>query len=136
LLDQRIAEAEQAIAAAQASRNEDTKSSAGDKFETGREMMQMEINKNELQRSKALVLKQELGRVQWQKENQRVEFGSLVRTAQETYFMAIGLGKVQVDGEWIFAISMASPIGAALQGKSVGEHLIFQGREITIRAIS
>ena len=46
-LDQKTETAKTAIESAKESRDNDTKSSAGDKFETGREMMQMEIDKNE-----------------------------------------------------------------------------------------
>jgi len=56
-LDKRIKSAKEFIESAKESRDNDTKSSAGDKFETGREMMQMEIDKNETQLRKALKLK-------------------------------------------------------------------------------
>ena len=45
-LDRKIEVINKAIVLAKDSRNNDTKSSAGDKFETGREMMQIEIEKN------------------------------------------------------------------------------------------
>jgi sortase (surface protein transpeptidase) len=45
---QRIETAQRAIAIAQASANEETKSSAGDKYETGRAMAQLEIEKIQL----------------------------------------------------------------------------------------
>lgn len=135
LLDQRIAEAEAAIAAAKESRNEDTKSSAGDKYETGREMMQMEINKNELQLGKALVLKQDLSRVDASRDCTQAEFGSVVVTDKESYFIAIAAGKVQVHGTTYHAISMASPLGNALAEKRVGDTIQFQGRQWTIRTL-
>ena len=43
---QRIAEATQAIADTQEAVNNETKSTAGDKYETSREMMQQEINRD------------------------------------------------------------------------------------------
>ena len=45
-LEQNIAETEQAIASAKESRDNESKSSAGDKYETGRAMMQIELENN------------------------------------------------------------------------------------------
>jgi hypothetical protein len=49
----RIETAKQAIDDAQQSANEETKSSAGDKYETGREMMQQETDRNQAQLNEA-----------------------------------------------------------------------------------
>ncbi len=135
LLDQRIEESNQAIEAAKESRNNDTKSSAGDKYETGRAMMQIEIDKSEFQRGKALALKADLERVEATKKFSKAEFGSLVMTNHEHYFLAIGVGKLEVEGVKYYAISMASPIGAMLQGKSIGGQTEFQGRTLIITHI-
>ncbi len=132
LLDSRIDEAQRAIAAAQEARNNDTKSSAGDKYETGRAMMQIEIDKNEFQLGKARALKADLAKVNLHKSSPRVEFGSLVITAQETYFISIGVGKLEVDGHVVYAISVASPIGNLLQNKAIGDEIEFQGRKLRI----
>jgi transcription elongation GreA/GreB family factor len=134
-LDHKIQAAIAAITSAKESRNNDTKSSAGDKYETGREMMQMEIDKSEHQLHKTVHLKEELARVHLHKENQKVEFGSLVFTNHENYFIAIAAGKVHVEGETYYAISLASPIGMLLKDKIVGQTVQFQGREIKITAI-
>jgi hypothetical protein len=53
-IDKRIAGAREAIQIAQDSANEETKSSAGDKYETGRAMAQLEIEKNTTQLEEAL----------------------------------------------------------------------------------
>ena len=52
------------------SRNSDTKSSAGDKYETSREMLQIEIHNNETQLNKTLELKKELSLIDLQKKIQ------------------------------------------------------------------
>ncbi len=135
LLDSRIDEALRAIAAAQEARNSDTKSSAGDKYETGRAMMQIEIDKNEFQLGKARALKTDLAKVNLLKSSPKVEFGSLVITAQETYFISIGVGKLVVDGQVVYAISVASPIGNLLQNKAVGDEIEFQGRKLKVLEI-
>jgi len=56
-IDQRIDAAKKAIGEAQASANEETKSSAGDKYETGRAMMQLAIEQNSTQLAKKYFLR-------------------------------------------------------------------------------
>jgi len=54
IVDNKIDIAKSAVDSVKESRNSDTKSSEGDKHETGRAMMQIEPEKNETQLSKAL----------------------------------------------------------------------------------
>jgi len=116
-------------------RNADTKSSAGDKHEVARAMVQQELDQLEEQRSKWIALQQELTRVPLDRVFDKVAFGSLVTTDQGNYFIAIGLGAISVNGETGYAISLASPIGQAMNGKAPGEAFIFQGRRITVRSV-
>ncbi len=135
LLDEKIESAKMTIQSAKESRDNDTKSSAGDKYETGRAMMQMEIEKSEVQLSKTLKLKRELSQINIQKENKKVAFGSLVLSNQGNYFISIGMGKVEINNKVFFAISLASPIGKLLQNKTTGEKIKFNDKEITITDI-
>lgn len=89
------------------SRNDDTKSSAGDKFETGREMMQEEMNKNELQLNNAIELQQKLAKIDLEYKHTQVGLGSLVITTQGSYFISIGVGKIEVNEKIYYAISLA-----------------------------
>ena len=124
------------IAATLAARNSDTKSSAGDKHEVGRAMVQQELDQLETQLSKVQVMQQELARVPLDRVYEQAGFGSLVGTDQGNYFIAIGLGAVEVDGERCFAVSLASPIGQALKDKKAGEVVDFNGKRITVEKIT
>jgi transcription elongation GreA/GreB family factor len=135
LLHDNAAQTQRAIDATKESRNNDTKSSAGDKYETGREMMQIEIDKFEQQLGKLRLQQRELQRLQIHLTCDNVEFGALVATNHESYFISIGLGRVVMQELTCFAISLASPIGAALKDKKVGDKITFQGREIEILQI-
>lgn len=84
-LQNRIAEANAAISSAKDSRDSDTKSSAGDKYETGREMMQMEMNKAELQMQAAKKLLHELDKIDLKSSGNNVKPGSLVTTNREIF---------------------------------------------------
>ncbi len=94
----------------QESANSDTKSSMGDKYETGREMMMQEKGKLESQRG--LLLKQLtiFKAIDLNKKFVKVELGSLVLTKQGIYFISTALGIVDVGGEKIFVISAGAPI--------------------------
>jgi transcription elongation GreA/GreB family factor len=81
-------------------------------------------------------MQQELRSVPLDRAYDRAAFGALVSTDQGRYFIAIGLGAVQVDGEVCYAVSLASPIGQALMGKGVGEVVSFLGKRITVRELS
>lgn len=135
LLDEKIEAAQQAIESAKESRNSDTKSSAGDKYETGRAMMQFEVDKNEVQLNKSMYLKNELSKINVSKIFHKADFGSIVETNQGNYFLSIGIGKMEVNKINCFSISLASPIGQLLLHKKVGESIHFQGKELIIESI-
>lgn len=118
------------------SRNNDTKSSAGDKYETGREMTQIELNKLEAQLIKTKLLLSELLKADALKSNTSIDFGALVYTDKENYFLTIPFGKVNLENEEFFVISMASPIGSLLKGKKIGDVISFNGRDIKIEKIN
>ena len=135
LLQEKVNAAQQEIASTRDSFTSDTKSSAGDKHEVGRAMVQQELDKLEEQHAKLIALQQELARVPLERTFDHVAFGSLVTTDQGTYFVAIGLGRIEFDGGSCFAISLASPIGQALKDKRAGDQVIFNGKSITVRHI-
>lgn len=132
ILKQRIADTEAAVASTLAARNSDTKSSAGDKHEVGRAMAQQELDQLEGQLANTRNLLHELAKVPMERTFDQVGFGSMVRTDLGTYFIAVGLGAITVDGERCFAVSLASPIGQALNSKRPGETVLFNGKTIAV----
>jgi transcription elongation GreA/GreB family factor len=120
---------------AKESRDSDTKSSAGDKFETGREMMQREMDKLS---ANIDLLKSQLAKISSidvHKSSASIGFGSFISTDAGHYFMSIGLGKITDEFGDFFAISSDSPIGALFMGKQAGEKINIQNRTITIISI-
>ena len=134
-VNQRVSNAQKAMQAAEDSKNNETKSSAGDKFETSRAMMQGEEERNKIQLAKALALRQQLAQIDISKIGAKIVVGSLVYTTQGNYFLTVGLGKIIVDGITYFAISLASPIGQLLFGKMEKEAVNFRGKDIKIKRI-
>ena len=131
-VEQRILTADNAIKSARESANDDTKSSAGDKYETGRAMMQQEIDNNTLQLIEARKLKQILELIQPDKETENVQLGSLVITNKGNFYIAISAGQLATDENIYFAISSASPIGAKLMTQKAGAKFNFNGKDFCI----
>ena len=134
-VNRRIATAEEAMLAAEEAANEETKSSAGDKYETGRAMMQLERDKNKAQWLKALHARDELLALAPEQAHNRAAPGSLVLTDQGKFYFASGLGKIKLGEDVYFAISSDSPIGHALHGKQVGDRFGFQDKVFLIESI-
>lgn len=57
--------------------------------------------------------------------HQNVVLGSLVKTNTSNFFIAVSIGKVDVDNESYYIISKSSPIGQLLLNKSVGDEIAF-----------
>ena len=79
--------------------------------------------------------KNDLLQIDLHKKNDRVTIWSLVITTNGNYFIAIGIGKLIVENETIYSISLASPIGKLLNNKKVNEKFKFRGKGITILEI-
>ena len=133
--DERIATATEAIKAARDSSTDDTKSSAGDKYETGRAMMQLDIDRQTTQLVEAQKLKMFLDRMAPENVSDTVQNGSLAYTNQGTFYLAISIGQVDLDGQKYFVISAASPIGAQLMKQKTGAKFSFNGKAYEIKAI-
>jgi len=124
------------ISSAQKSLNSETKSSAGDKHETGRAMIQLEMEKAGQQLQGITQMKEILAKVDVSKENTIVHLGSLVTTNTAYYFLSISAGALVIDKKQYFAISVSSPIGRLLLGKKVNDTISFNGKSIKIKAVS
>ena len=84
--------------------NSEIKSSAGDKFETSREMAQIEIRKLETEILKAQQFIQDL------QENK----ADLIITETEVFLISIPFGKITINSKTIYCISNSAPISKLL----------------------
>lgn len=124
---QRVNNAQQAIASASEAISDDTKSSAGDKFETTREMMQQELNRHHQLLAEAKRMEMALDNLDVGGASGSVRPGSLVTTNHGLFFIAVSVGQLQIDGISYWAISPASPLGQKLAGLKVGQQVPFNG---------
>ncbi|MBO0940038.1 3-oxoacyl-ACP synthase [Fibrella sp. HMF5335] len=135
-VQQRIQTATEAMTAAQESANAESKSSAGDKYETGRAMAQLERDRHAQLLADAQRMRQELEHLDpLAPPGPVVRPGSLVLTSAGNFYIAISAGRLLVDGQPYMAVSPASPIGALLRGKSVGEVVTFNKQTYLINGI-
>jgi len=134
-VEQRAATVNEIMASNQKSLESETKSSAGDKHETGRAMLQLEMEKASQQLESITHMKEILRKLNINDHPNSAKLGSLIFTSSGNYFLSIGLGAVKIGSDQIYVISSTSPIGALLTGKKKGESVYFNGRTILIEEI-
>lgn len=134
-IDQRINSIQEVLASIEESRNNETKSSVGDKYETGRSMMQLEEQKSRQQLFQANQVRLELIKIDIKRQTDKVEIGSLVETTSGNYFISVGIGKVRMDDILYYCISSRSPIGMKLMYKEKGDEIEFNGKKTRISGI-
>lgn len=134
-VESRIATAQRAKDDAQAAANEESKSSVGDKYETGRTMMQIEGENAAHQLAEALKLKNVLDRLLPDAKSEKVIVGSLVITDVRKIFIAIGIGKLDVDGDEVLIVAPTSPLGKALMGQSANDRVSFNNVTMIIHEV-
>jgi len=110
----------------------ETKSSAGDKHETGRAMLQLEMEKAGQQLHSITQMKEILAKVDTNKKTILASLGSLVLTNKFSYFLSISAGEIEITGRKCYAISISSPIGKLLLGKQKGDKFTFNNNTIEI----
>lgn len=131
-VNQRLSICEKGLMNLQESLASETKSSVGDKHETGRAMIQLEREQLGGQLAKVESDKEILLKINPELTSEIVRLGSLVKTSEYTYFIAISSGKITIDGTNFYSISLDSPMGQLLIGKRVGEKFQFRENEIEI----
>jgi hypothetical protein len=134
-VQKRIDAATLAINEAQKASNDDTKSSAGDKYETGREMMQQETNRNLAQLSEANKLKIALNHVPSNSVMSTADQGSIVITDKANFYIAVGAGTLSVNNLNYFAVSPYSPIGLKLKGLKAGNEFNLNEKNYLVKQV-
>lgn len=125
---------EQLIESTRASNN-DTKSSMGDKYETSREMLQQEINR----------LLSQLSEVNNQLDILRnmntkpltvVGLGAYVETSMGNFYISESLGKINMGGVAVVAVSANAPLVQAMLKKKAGEAFELNGKKQKITLVA
>ncbi|MCT4700194.1 3-oxoacyl-ACP synthase [Tenacibaculum haliotis] len=134
-VNKRLQTVEEIISSNQKALQSETKSSAGDKHETGRAMLQLEMEKAGQQLSGITKMKEILSKINVDKVSKVAHLGSVVKTSKASFFLSISSGKLMVNNDVYFAISVSSPIGRILLGKTTGDVFIFNNIQQTINDV-
>lgn len=113
----------------------ESKSSAGDKHETGRAMVQLEMEKLADQRRDLQLKLDQWSKIDFSKTGNRIETGSLVVTDSGNFLIAIALGSIEFDKGAVVVLSPQSPLGVKLMGKVPEDQVEVNGRKFTINAV-
>jgi transcription elongation GreA/GreB family factor len=109
----------------------ETKSSAGDKYETAREMFAQARALVQRNLSETAANLEALDRMAAAPMRDKVGFGSLVETNLGWYLIGAGLGETETGGT-VRLISLASPMGIALKGQGAGDRVPWRGGSLEI----
>ena len=135
-VENRFQKIKQTIVDIEESLFEESKSSAGDKHETGRAMLQIDRENAGKQLQEVENLQALLKKIEVHESAEYVRLGSLVYTTNGNYFISISIGQVLVGKTAYFCVAFQSPIGQVLSGKRKGDVVFFNGKEITVKSIS
>ncbi len=115
--------------------NNETKSSAGDKYETSREMTSREFQNIQETLILNAAMLDDLQKIDIERSYNKVELGSIVSTNEGNYFISVAFGKVKIVGKECYAISKSAPLAKAMHGLIQGDKINFQQRTIEIKEI-
>src|SRR4051812_11409754 len=113
----------------------DSKSSAGDKHETARAMMQLEQEKLGGQLTDALKQKATLEQIDIEHKSDAIHAGSVVKTNRGYLFISVPLGKINVNGTDVILLSIHSPLGQKLSGLQRGDTAEINGIQYIVEQV-
>lgn len=135
VLDAKIKFLKDALHEATDAGNNETKSTAGDKHETGRAMMQLEQEKLGKQLVDLESQKNDFDKIDFSISHRAIANGSLIETSKGFFLLATAIGKLEVDEITLFVISNKSPLGLNLLGLEPKSKITFNGMSYEIKAI-
>ncbi|KAB1160382.1 3-oxoacyl-ACP synthase [Tenacibaculum aiptasiae] len=134
-VNKRMKTIEEIISSNKKALQSETKSSAGDKHETGRAMLQLEMEKASQQLSGVEKMKETLSKINLERVTDVAHLGNVVITNKNAYFLSISSGQLKIADKVYFSVSVSSPIGRLLLGKKATESFVFNGNKQTIKEI-
>ncbi len=134
-IGQRITTAREAIDQARAAANNEEKSSAGDKYETGRAMGHLQQEMHARQLTEYVKELATLHSVDTEKLFSEGKAGAFLQGEDFAFFIAAGLGKHVIGGQTVFFLSPQAPLAKLLQNKKPGDHITFNNINTTIQVV-
>lgn len=113
----------------------ETKSTAGDKYETARAMLQIEQDNIRRQLQELLEQQAQLQVLIRKLPTKEITSGSLIKTDKGWLLLGVALGKITIDNNTITALSAISPLGKQLNGRNIGDRVSINQTTYTIEDI-
>ena len=135
LQETRLLETEDAIKKVRESGNNESKSSMGDKYETGRAMSQLA---KEMSAKQVFENKQELGLLQKLENiitNNTIVQGSIILANDKIFYIAVGLGVINFNGISVTVLSPKAPLAKLMLGKKAKDQFELNKKAFIINAI-
>jgi hypothetical protein len=121
---------------AQESANSEEKSSAGDKYETGRAMSQQQRDFFAKRLDAAVQEMAVFDALSKLAATGKIQAGSLLKAGNQYFFVGSGIGLLSLpSGEKLICTSTDSPLGKSLLGKKPGDEFSFTGSFIRIESL-
>jgi hypothetical protein len=136
LFNSSIQQLTNAMAMAQESANSQEKSSVGDKHETSRAIGQADRNMYAKQLKQAVDDLQFLRSIDVGQTFTNICVGALFEINNQVFFVALGIGKMQVSDTDVVVISYRSPLFESLKMKQQGQKVLYQNKETIIDFVS
>ncbi|MDQ1161169.1 hypothetical protein QE422_001537 [Chryseobacterium sp. SORGH_AS 447] len=114
--------------------NNDTKSSMGDKYETGREMLQQEINNLQRQLNECLQQQLLVQKITGDAVS-KVQQGALVKTNKGLFYISASIGEITVENQKVMTVSTESSLVKAMAGLTQGQNFFVNTVSQTIEQI-
>ena len=134
IIQERIENANHAMNAAQEAANGEDKSSAGDKYETSRAMGHRDRDMYARQLVEAKNEWQKLDKINLEPSS-LIKAGSLIEVNEILYFIASGIGKLEINGQVVMVISKESPIANLMVNKKINDNFSFNGKLLKITSL-
>lgn len=134
-IDERIASAQTSIDSAKEAASSETKTSSGDVYESDISLMQLEQEQYEEQLETTIELRKKLNTIIVNQVYTTVQSGSIAITSMGNYFIALSGEDIEIEGEEYTPISLRSPFGLEIKGKSKGDIVMFRNQSVIISEI-
>ncbi|MEM0517486.1 MULTISPECIES: 3-oxoacyl-ACP synthase [Aequorivita] len=134
-VDNRYSKIKQTIEAIEESLLEESKSSSGDKHETGRAMLQIDRENAGKQLHEIEKIAQLLKKIDVNTTSDYARLGSLVYTDKFAYYISISIGSVEIDETDYLCVALNSPVGLLISGKRKGDEFTLNGNLFKIKKV-
>lgn len=135
VLEANAASAERELGSIAQAYEGENKSSAGDKYETAREMLSQARSMQSRLQDEARSALDWLDRQDLSVSRESISFGALTRLPDGWFLVCPFPLQLEVRGEAVRCMSLASPLGQILKGARGGDVREFRGKAIEVREV-